>query len=412
MPSFKEVPTIDSSIEGQPGPRLLAVTIVAGHALKHLYGAAFTVTFPEIKLGLGLSNFAAGSLVMTRDVSSGIAAMPGGFIADRYNSKRPLILMAAVMLIALGYLASGSLQTYVAIALAVILVGVGTSMWHPSAIASLSDRFPQRRGFALTMHGAGAGLGEMLGPLVAGALLTVVLWPRLLQYSFFPAALSAIVVWLALRGLKSQQGAASVREYFSAAAPLFKNRRVMAVVALCSIVSMGDYAMATFLPIYLREHLEFSTVKVGVYISLLHTIGIATQPILGFVSDRYGRKTALVPELTAFGLLCVAIAYADPGTQLLIVIIALGAVTYTYLPIFAAITMDLSSSGVHGTTVGLVYTGSMAVGAFGAVIGGLMADHISIQSTFIFAGITNVTSALALILIPTRPRPESITSST
>ena len=396
----------------QPGPRLLAVTIVAGHALKHLYGAAFTVTFPEIKLGLGLSNFAAGSLVMTRDVSSGIAAMPGGFIADRYNSKRPLILMAAVMLIALGYLASGSLQTYVAIALAVILVGVGTSMWHPSAIASLSDRFPQRRGFALTMHGAGAGLGEMLGPLVAGALLTVVLWPRLLQYSFFPAALSAIVVWLALRGLKSRQGAASVREYFSAAAPLFKNRRVMAVVALCSIVSMGDYAMATFLPIYLREHLEFSTVKVGVYISLLHTIGIATQPILGFVSDRYGRKTALVPELTAFGLLCVAIAYADPGTQLLLVIIALGAVTYTYLPIFAAITMDLSSSGVHGTTVGLVYTGSMAVGAFGAVIGGLMADHISIQSTFIFAGITNVTSALALILIPTRPRPEAISSST
>lgn len=394
---------MDSSTERQPGPRMLAATIVAGHALKHLYGAAFTVTFPEIKLGLGLSNFAAGSLVMTRDVSSGIAAMPGGFIADRYNSKRPLILMAAVMLIALGYLASGSLQTYVAIALAVILVGVGTSMWHPSAIASLSDRFPQRRGFALTMHGAGAGLGEMLGPLVAGALLTVVLWPRLLQYSFFPAALSAIVVWLALRGLKSQQGAASFREYFSAAAPLFKNRRVMAVVTLCSIVSMGDYAMATFLPIYLREHLEFSTVKVGVYISLLHTIGIATQPILGFVSDRYGRKTALVPELTAFGLLCVAIAYADPGTQLLLVIIALGAVTYTYLPIFAAITMDLSSSGVHGTTVGLVYTGSMAVGAFGAVIGGLMADHISIQSTFIFAGITNVTSALTLILIPTRP---------
>ena len=65
MPSSKEAPTMDSSIELQPGPRLLAVTMVAGHGLKHLYGAAFTVIFPEIKLGLGLSNLAAGALVMT-----------------------------------------------------------------------------------------------------------------------------------------------------------------------------------------------------------------------------------------------------------------------------------------------------------------------------------------------------------
>ena len=395
----------------QPGPKFLAFTTVAGHGLKHLYGAAFTVIFPEIKLGLGLSNFAAGTLVMTRDVSSGVAAMPGGFIADRYSSKRPLILMMAVLLIAFGYLASGSIQSYVAIALAVILVGVGTSLWHPTAIASLSDRFPAKRGLAFTMHGAGAGVGEVLGPLLAGVLLQRILWPDLLQYSFFPAALSAIVVWLALRGLKSQQGAASLKEYFSAAAPLLKNRRLMSVVALCSVVSMGDYAMATFLPIYLREHLEFSTVKVGLYISLLHSIGIAIQPILGFVSDRYGRKAALVPELTAFGLLCMAVAYAEPGTQLLLAIIAIGAVTYTYLPIFVAITIDLSPPGLHGTSVGLVYTGTMAVGAFGAVLGGLIADHLSIQATFIFAGITNVTSALALLILPTRSRPEPALSS-
>ena len=250
---------------------------------------------------------------MSRDVSSGAAAMPGGFIADRYSSKRPLFLLAAIILVALGHLASGSLQTYYAIALAVILVGVGTSMWHPTAIAALSARFPERRGLALTMHGAGASVGEVLGPLVAGGLLSVILWPRLLQYSFIPAAIAGIVIWLALRGMKGQQGATSSEEYFSAVVPLFKNRRLMAVLALCGVVSMGDYAMVTFLPIYLREHLEFSTFKVGVYISLLHTVGIATHPIMGFVSDRFGRKSVLVPELTIFGLLCVALAFADPG---------------------------------------------------------------------------------------------------
>ena len=346
------------------------------------------MVFPEIKAGLGLSNLAAGALVMSRDFSSGAAAMPGGFIADRYSSKRPLFLMAAMMLVAFGYLASGSLQTYYAIALAVILVGVGTSMWHPTAIAALSARFPEKKRLG-PHHARGWGeCGRGTGPPGGrSGSCNSILWPRLLQYSFLPAALAAIVIWLALRGLKGQQGASSIKEYFSAAAPLLKNRRLMAVVTLCGIVSMGDYAMTTFLPIYLREHLEFSTFKVGVYISLLHTVGIATHPIMGLVSDRYGRKSVLVPELTIFGLLCVALAYANPGIQLLLTIIAIAAVTFTYLPIFVATAIDLSPPGVHGTSVGLVYTASMAIGAFGAVIGGLIADHISIQSTFVFSGI-------------------------
>ena len=395
---------MDSPTQRQPGPRLLAVTMVAGHGLKHLYGAAFTVIFPEIKLGLGLSNLAAGALVMTRDVSSGVAAMPGGFIADRYSSKRPLILMAAVMLVAFGYLASGSIQTYIAIVLAVILVGVGTSLWHPTAIASLSDRFPEKRGLALTMHGAGASVGEVLGPLLAGALLQVILWPRLLQYSFFPAALATIALWFALRGLKGPRGASSIKEYFSATAPLLKNSRVMAVVALCGTISMGDYAVGTFLPIYLREHLEFPTFKVGLYISLLQAVGIVVHPLLGLISDRFSRKAVLFPELTIFGSLCVALAYADPGIQLLLTIIAIGAVTFAYLPILVATAIDQSPPGVHGTIVGLVYSGSMAIGAFGALFGGLIADHVSIESTFLFAGITIVASGLVLLAIPTRPR--------
>ena len=156
----------------EPGPKLLAFTMVTGHGLKHLYSAAFSVVFPEIKVGLGLSNLAAGALVMSRDVSSGAAAMPGGFIADRYSSKRPLILLAAIMLVAFGYLASGSLQTYYAIALAVILVGVGTSMWHPHGHSRSIRTLPQKkrlgphhaRGRGECGRGVGATAGWLAPP--------------------------------------------------------------------------------------------------------------------------------------------------------------------------------------------------------------------------------------------------------
>ena len=167
---------------------------------------------------------------------------------------------------------------------------------------------------------------------------------------------------------------------------------------------MGDYAVGTFLPIYLREHLEFSTFKVGLYISLLQVVGIVVHPLLGLISDRFSRKAVLFPELTIFGSLCVALAYADPGIQLLLTIIAIGAVTFAYLPILVATAIDQSPPGVHGTIVGLVYSGSMAIGAFGALFGGLIADHVSIESTFLFAGITIVASGLVLLAIPTPPK--------
>jgi predicted MFS family arabinose efflux permease len=64
--------------------------------------------------------------------------------------------------------------------------------------------------------------------------------------------------------------------------------------------------------------------------------------------------------------------------------------------------MDLSPPGLHGTSVGLVYAGTMAVGALGAALGGLVADALSIESTFIFAGITNVTAAFLLLIVRTR----------
>ena len=175
-----------ASQSSNEGRTLLAATTVAGHGLKHLYAAAFMIVLPEIKASLMLSNLAAGALVTARDVSAGVSTMPSGFLADRFSSKWSIILTISMALLAIGYLAAGTLETYWAVAISISLFGIGVSLWHPSAIASLSARFPTRRGFAISLHGSGGSAGEILGPLIAGGLLLLITWPTTAAIQFHP----------------------------------------------------------------------------------------------------------------------------------------------------------------------------------------------------------------------------------
>ena len=239
----------------------------------------------------------------------------------------------------------------------------------------------------------------MLGPLIAGGLLLVLAWEHLLQLSLIPALVAAVFVWMALRGIAGQAGVSSVGAYFSAVSGLFQSRTLMVLLLLAGARSISQFTMVTFVPIYLREDLEFSTIIVGVYVSLLQVVGIATHPIIGYLSDRFSRKTVLIPGLVAFGLLCVALAFAAPGVPLVLTIVAIGAFIFTFHHIFIAAAMDITAEKVHGSVVALVYASSFSIGALGPVIGGVLADAYDVKATFIFAGSMAIAAGVLLVAL-------------
>ena len=375
---------------------VVASTLVSGHGLKHLYHSALTVILPEIKAGLGLSNTAVGALFTVESILGGAVNIPAGFVADRYSNYRAQFLTGALILIGAGYVLAGSFPNYWIVMTTLVLAGFGTSMWHPSAIASISSLFPNRRGFALSMHGAGGNVGEVIGPLIAGALLLVLSWEHLFQLSIIPMVVAAALTWIMLRGMKVERTVSNVSNYITATKQLFRNKTLMAVLTLSGTRSLSHHTITIFIPIYLREDLEYSTVIVGLYASLLQLAGIFTHPLMGLLSDRFSRKAVLVPGMAAFGLLCVALVFADPGWQLTLVIIAVGAFIFTFHSIFVATAMDLTATEVHGTTVALCYSSSFIVGAIGPIVGGVLADAFGVKATFLFAGAVVVATAFLL----------------
>ena len=298
-----------------------------------------------------------------------------------------------------AYFLAGEATSYWVMLAAMLLVGIGPSLYHPPAIGALSRRFPDKRGFAISLHGTGGSIGEVLGPLVAAGALTWLMWRDVLHVSLFPAILAAFLIWGMMRSVPGGTAQArSTSSYFTSLFALLRVKAMLALVLVTAVRSMGQNAVVVFLPVYLREDLDYSATRVAIYLAMAQVVGIGAQPAMGFFSDRLGRKAVLVPAMVAMGLLFFALRWADPGVQLVLVILAMGTFLYSMHAILIAGAMDVAGGGeVQSTVVSLIY-GAGFIGTISPVLAGLIADAYGVTNAFLNGGSLVMVSAVVLAI--------------
>jgi len=404
------VQSIEVSPEVRQGRNKLAATVVAGHAVKHLYNSALQVILlPVIKDDLALTGAQFGALSTAGRITGGVTTMWAGYLGDRFANRSGLMLAISLGLMGGSYFLLGRAISYWYLFAVMLLVGIGPSLFHPPAIASLSRKFPDKRGLAISLHGAGGSVGEVIGPVLTGALLTGSLltltylvaftWREVLQISIVPAFASAVVIFLMMRNIPSiNSNTGSARDYFSSLFALLRKRAMLILVAVTALRSMGQSAVIAFLPVYLLEDLSFSLGEIALYMAGAQLVGIAAQPVMGYLSDRFGRKVVLIPTLTALGLLYVALKFAEPGPQLLITVLAMGAFLYSLHVIFIAAAMDVSEGEAQSTVVSLIY-GASFIGVLSPFLAGLIVDASVTSNAFIFAAVVSLASVVIFAFV-------------
>ncbi|MBI4236102.1 MAG: MFS transporter [Chloroflexi bacterium] len=383
MASAPEATAVDIT-QGQRAT-LLSVAVV-GHAIKHVFASSFFVLLPEIKAGLALSNTQVGVLSAVRFMVGGLTNLPAGFVGDRFHARRALILGLSIALIGLFYLATGLAQGFWALSIAAALSIGAVSLWHPVAISALSRQFAARRGLAIALHGAGGSVGEALGPVLAGTLLSFLVWRTVLQGSVVPAVLLGLGIWLVLRTVPvGNDRAFSLGDYIVSLRRLLGSGRMLLVLLFAVGYSGAQSTLATFLPIYLREDLGVSTVRLGLYLFLAQAAGIVSQPLMGYASDRLGRKAVLVAGLAAFGLALIALYLTGSGWPFIAAMVVSGAFSFSLMAILLASASDLAGREVQAASVSLVFGTATAMGAVAPYLAGLAADAWGVASTFLLA---------------------------
>ena len=98
-------------------------------------------------------------------LAGAIANIPGGVLVDTVGRKG-LLMAVSLFWVGFPYLLMGFSHSYLMLLMCVMMVGIGNSLWHPTAIPTLARRYPDRKGLVLSLHGMGGNAGDAIAPLV------------------------------------------------------------------------------------------------------------------------------------------------------------------------------------------------------------------------------------------------------
>jgi predicted MFS family arabinose efflux permease len=385
----------------------ILASLSTGHGLSHLYDLGLPAIMPTIASALGLSNFQVASLHGIRMAGFGAVNLGCGPIIDMLKRHWGLILTGCMFWAAAAFALVAGSPNYGVLVIGIIFLSVPGALWHLPATAALSQQFPDRRGFAISMHGFGSNIGNALGPLLAGALLGVIFWRYALLIYTGPALALAVFVWWSLRDL-GREGPDEERRglgsRFRQSRELLRQRVVVLLVLAATLRSVGLDALFHWTPFYLEEELGMGHLRAGFYLSLLTGMGVVSGPILGAISDKRGRKVVLVPGLVVAAALSLVVVSLGDSFALPLAIAAVGLFSFSLHHIMQAAVLDVAGRGTEATATGLIFGINGAVGAASPFVAAAVIDHLGgYGSVYYYAGImTGVTAALVL-LIPLRP---------
>ncbi len=390
------------------GSHAAALAIVASHSLQHLYGQGFYVILPVIYTSLGLTPIATGLIGTVRQVSSGIVSMIGGFLIDQVQHRRTLVLYLSFVVMGLGYLLVGVAPAYYLILFSVGLAGAAGSLWHPAALGLISQRYPERRGFMLALHRSTGNAGDALGPMIVGALLTVFLWKYVLFGAFPLAIILVCMLWMVLHRAGEWYGPAGPTPAGRKLAPqlrslkeLLKSRELIILLLVSGIAGLGQGSLMLWLPMYLQETQGMGSLAIGLHVGLLSSVGIASGPLLGILSDRIGRQRVILLVLTAKTILAISMALVGGGIMLTILVALMGAFLFALNPLVQAGSLDIAAGKkLEGSMIGLLWGNNAAFSGISPVLLGFLISSRGYGILFWYVAATSAVAALLSLALP------------
>ncbi|ADN50606.1 MFS transporter [Vulcanisaeta distributa] len=279
----------------------------------------------------------------------------------------------AIGLASIGFLTHNLYLVYVG----VVLAGVGAAYYHPIGSALLSATYGGTAGSALGINGAFGSLGRALYPLIAsilvfaGAISTVFnLW--ILAFVTFIVGVAVLLYGIYKFDVKAYRR--NKDDPTNSSTTL--RASIMLIILLFVITLLRNTAgqgIQTFLGIYINKVLGIKlSISYGEILSILLASAIIGQPILGWLSDKVGRR--LIASISTFAFAILFIAFIYTGN----LVFAFFAILFVLsnFPLIMAVLGDLFPREQVSWATSIVWNGAVTGGnVLGSLITGLLAQY-------------------------------------
>jgi MFS family permease len=335
-------------------------------ALLQLDGTLITVALPSVAHGLKVSSASTAIVLSAYFGAYAVVLLPGGELVDRLGARR--LALVGLGLFALGAGLGALVSSIGALVATRVIQGVGAGLVSPAALAGAVSGFPpERRGSALGIWGASAGVSNLVGPLLGG-LLTVWLGWRADWWALVPLALIAAAAIARQMPATLHAEEAGLRESRV-------NKVVLAatlVAALTFAVMIGCFYLASQ---YLQRSAGYSALGASAALVIVALLVGAAAPLAGRLVDEHGER---MPAVLGFALAAGGLAVlAIPGlpldnlvTILPLIPVGLG-LGMLFVPTSRA-ALNATPRASHGRTSAILSVGRLLGAGVGAGLGGLV----------------------------------------
>jgi len=345
---------------------LCLAACTAAAALLQLDGSLITVALPSVARGLRVSGALTSVLLSVYFAAYAIALLPGGVLVDRFGARRLALL--GLTLFAFGAAAGAAASGIGWLVAARAVQGVGGGLVSPAALAGAVSGFAaERRGSALGVWGASAGMANLAGPLLGG-LLTIALGWRADWWALVPlAALAALAIARLVPALPPD----AERDR---PAGLVRNPVVLAATLLAGLtfaVMIGAFYLAEQ---FLQRSAGYSALRASSVLVIVALLVGAAAPLAGTLSDRRGeRAPATLGLLLAAGGLLVLGAWSVSLRSALTIapLVPIGfGLGLLFVPTSRA-ALNATAQAHHGRASALLSVGRLSGAAVGAGLAGV-----------------------------------------
>jgi FSR family fosmidomycin resistance protein-like MFS transporter len=372
------------------------------HFLNDMMQSLILALYPMLKADFSLSFAQVGVITLMFQFTASLLQPLVGIYTDR--RPQPYALSVGMGFTLMGLLVLAVAPSYGFVLLAAMLVGTGSSVFHPESSRMARLASGGRHGLAQSIFQVGGNAGQAMGPLAAAWI--IIPFGRGSVAGFSAVALIAMgVLWTVGNWYQAQRAALAARNVKAgparaAAGPGISRRRVAVsvVILMVLVLSKNFYitSLSSYYTFYLIDKfgLSVSSAQTCLFV-LLFSVAVGTL-LGGLVADRVGRKNVIWFSILGAAPFTLALPHANlEWTVALTVIIGLViASAFSAIVVFA---QDLMPGRV-GLVAGLFFGLSFGVGGLGAALLGKVADVTSINTVYSICAFIPLMGLLAALL--------------
>ncbi|HXY56488.1 MAG TPA: MFS transporter, partial [Nitrososphaerales archaeon] len=352
-----------------------------GHFINDGLTGVLPLMYPVFVASYGLSLQTISVLAFLQSAFSIFVSPLVGRISDARGNFGTMIALGLVLFAvgtggyAVSALFSGGTVLLILLLVFTFMIGVGSSFYHPLGATVLRAKWrAQDLGGALGINGSAGSVGRIAMPVAAAVLIAGVSLA-----STGVLAILSIAGALAILGILARMKFTATRVEASGnfIRSMLPPRRLASKLSSLTVVSFSRglfTGVLPFIPLYLTQVDNYSTLQAGFLYSATLGMGIPSTIIFGFLQDRIGAKSSIT--ISNMGGLISLFGFAlgqNPGV-VEAALLLFGFFSYSAFSLLLGMVHDLTQYGEMTSGGALVWgVGNTGGSAVAPLLVGLLA---------------------------------------